>query len=137
MYQKTFRFYESRPARFIGFKTSCGTDQFPNEWYSPAHLFIYPRVSVFSSDVNLGKPVMVTGVYFSEDFAEFLSSHELFAKILNSENKRYKEEELAHVSDKSRHSDRDYKTHIIRLLWFRFFRNIPRDPAVLNDNMII
>jgi hypothetical protein len=40
--------------------------------------------------VNLGKPVMVTGVYFSEDFVEFLFTHELFAKILNSENKKYK-----------------------------------------------
>ena len=90
MYQQTFRLYESHPARFIGFKTSSGTDQFPNDWHSPAGLFIYPRVSVFSSDVNLGKPVMITGVYFSENFAQFLSSHELLAKILNTENKRYK-----------------------------------------------
>ena len=90
MYQQTFRFYESHPARFVGFKTSSGTDQFPNDWHSPSRLFIYPRMLVFSSDVNHGKPVMVTGVYFSEDFVEFLSSHEIFAKILDSENKKYK-----------------------------------------------
>jgi len=84
IYQRTFRLYESHPGRFIGFKTSCGTDQFPDDYFSPSRLFIYPRMIIFSSDVNLGKPVMVTGVYVSEDFVEFLSSHEIFAKILES-----------------------------------------------------
>ena len=137
MFQKTFRLYESHPARFVGFKVSCGTDGFPNDWYAPVHLFIYPRISVFSSDVNHGKPVMVTGVYFSEDQAEFFSHHELLSKILNRELKRYKKEELPKLRDKSRHTDRGYKTHIIRLLWFRFFRSIPRDLSTLDDNVIL
>jgi len=82
MYERTFKLNESQPGRFIGFKTSCGTDQFPNDSYSPSRLFIFPRMVPFSSGVNHGKPVMVTGYYVSEDFAEFISKHQIFAKIL-------------------------------------------------------
>jgi hypothetical protein len=43
LFAKTLGIFQSYPSRFIGYKTSAGTDEFPNPWYGCADLFIYPR----------------------------------------------------------------------------------------------
>jgi hypothetical protein len=71
LFWDTFGFYSSEFARFVGFKTSCGTENFPNFWQGAPGLFIFPRMATFSSMPNNGSAVMTTGIYYSEAHIEF------------------------------------------------------------------
>ena len=71
LYFKTMRNYKSELGHFVGFKCSEGMDNFPNDYYGCQWLFLRGKKATFSSDVNDG-PVMVTGIYKSEDLLGFL-----------------------------------------------------------------
>ncbi len=81
---ETFKLFRLQLGRFVGFKTSQGSDNFPNDWYGPQWLFLSPKNATFSSSVNDG-PVMVTGIYHSEDLYDFLPKNPLLNRILNIE----------------------------------------------------
>ena len=70
--------------RFVGFKTSHGTQEFPNDFYGPQWFFIRPKLALFSTDKGTG-PVMVTGIYYSEDLYEHLAKFPLLNRLVDIE----------------------------------------------------
>ena len=138
LFKDAFGIYQNNVARFLGFKTSCGTDQFPNMWFGCPSLFIYPRNSTFSSQANHGKPVMVTGVYHSENISYFLQKHDVLNRTLQKELKSFKFQKNINIEERGRHSDQNYKLSKIRLLWFQYFRNLPFEPEdPIEDRIVV
>jgi hypothetical protein len=51
----------------------------------PTWLFCGPKLSVFGSGYNKGEPVLVTGIYKSEDFTELMQTNEVVHRIINKD----------------------------------------------------
>lgn len=99
LFRETFGVYRSEFARFVGFKTSCGTENFPHFWQGAPGLFIYPRMSTFCSLETQGHPVITTGVYHSELYSEFEQMHPLLHQMLRHEYANYKKERYNLLGD--------------------------------------